>query len=153
MPWEPVGSLSTEITAIHVALLPTSPLGDILCFGDWAGSGAGGVVPSTLSRIFHVDGGGVDDFEESDLPDTNGFCGGQAWLADGRLLLAGGTVGWPETHGGPHEPHYDGERACWLYLPSRGALTQVRDLNFQPGSNSIGGGRWYPTLVTLSNRR
>ena len=39
MPWEPIGSLSTEITAIHVALLPTSPLGDILCFGDWAGSG------------------------------------------------------------------------------------------------------------------
>ena len=151
MPWEPVGSLSTGITAIHAALLPTSPLGDILCFGDWAGSGEGGVVASTLSRIFHVDGGGLDDFEESDLPHTNGFCGGQAWLADGRLLLAGGTVGWPETHGGIHEPHYDGERACWLYLPREARWTQVRDLRFQPGSNSIGGGRWYPTLVTLSN--
>lgn len=151
MPWEPIGSLSTELTAIHAALLTTSPLGDILCFGDWAGSGEGGVVPSTLSRIFHVDGGGVDDFNESDLPYTNGFCGGQAWLADGRLLLAGGTVGWPETHGGIHEPHYDGERACWLYLPREARWTQVRNLSFQPGSSSIGGGRWYPTLVTLSN--
>ena len=151
MPWEPIGSLSTEITAIHAALLPTSPLGDILCFGDWAGSGEGGVVPSTLSRVFHVDGGGVDDFDDFDLPDTNGFCGGQAWLGDGRLLLAGGTVGWPETHAGPHAPHYEGERACWLYLPREARWTQVRSLSFQPGSNSIGGGRWYPTLVTLSN--
>jgi hypothetical protein len=151
VPWEPVGSLSTELTAIHAALLPTSPRGDILCFGDWAGSGAGGVVPSTLSRIFHVDGGGIDSFDDSDLPDTNGFCGGQAWLADGRMLLAGGTVGWPEAHVGLHDPHYDGERACWLYLPNEARWTRVRDLRFQPGDEDIGGGRWYPTLVTLSN--
>jgi len=45
MPWDfPTNSdtgedADTGIVAIHTALLPTSPEGDILCFGDWAGSG------------------------------------------------------------------------------------------------------------------
>ena len=148
--------VETGIIAIHAALLPTSPAGDILCFGDWTGSDAGGVVESTLTRIYHVGTETLSpEFADEDLPDTNGFCGGQAWLADGRMLLAGGTAGWPETH--HNLEHYDGERACWLYLPREARWTRVRNLNFQPGSTSIGtsigigGGRWYPTLVTLSN--
>jgi hypothetical protein len=152
MPWQPLGGETTEITAIHAALLPTSPQGDILCFGDWAGSGSGGVVQTTLSRLFRVQDGTIEAFADEDLPDTNGFCGGHAWLADGRMLLGGGTQGWPavsEAH--DHDPHYDGERACWLYLPQQRRWTRVKDMRFQPGSNSIGGGRWYPTLVTLGN--
>ena len=68
----------------------------MLCFGDWAGSGSGGVVPATLSSIFHAADDSVSGFADENLPTTNGFCGAHAWLADGRLLLAGGTVGWPE---------------------------------------------------------
>ena len=149
MPWEPLGTLSTDIVAIHAALLSTHPEGDVLCFGDWAGSGSGGVVPATLSSIFHVADGSVSGFADENLPTTNGFCGAHAWLADGRLLLAGGTVGWPETHGGIHEPHYAGEHACWVYLPNEARWIRVHDLSFQPESNAAGGGRWYPTFVSL----
>ncbi len=151
MPWEPVGNVVTDIVAIHAALLSTHPNGDVLCFGDWAGSGAGGVVPTTLSRIFHVADSSVSDFADENLPSTNGFCGGHAWLADGRLLLGGGTVGWPNTHGGIHAPHYAGEHACYVYLPNEARWVRVRDLSFQPDSDAAGGGRWYPTLVTLSD--
>jgi hypothetical protein len=59
----------------------------------------------------------IEALAEDALPDTDVFCGGQAFLADGRLLAAGGTSGWAETYEGIHNPHYDGERACWIYLP------------------------------------
>ena len=60
------------------------------------------------------------------LPTTDVFCGGQAFLADGRLLAAGGTFGWAKAHGGIHAPHYDGERTCWIYLPRAKQLDGVR---------------------------
>jgi len=85
------------------------------------------------------------------VPTTDAFCGGQSFLSDGRLLVGGGTFGWANDHGGIHAEHYDGERACWMYLPRLKRWLRVKDLGFQPGSNSIGGGRWYPTLVTLGN--
>lgn len=155
MPWNP-SQTDTGIIAIHVALLPTSGNGDILCFGDWT---APADIPQnqyTHSRIYHVASDSMEPFDQDDpddvgrLPNTNAFCCGQSFLADGRLLAGGGTFGWPE-HVGIHGDHYDGERACWVYLPRAARWVRVKDFNFQPGSNSIGGGRWYPTLVTLSN--
>ncbi|MCA1675384.1 MAG: hypothetical protein LC799_25430, partial [Actinobacteria bacterium] len=35
--------------------------------------------------------------------------------------------------------------------PRAQSWAPVADLNFQPGSDAQGGGRWYPTLVTLEN--
>ena len=84
------------------------------------------------------------------LPTTDVFCGGQAFLADGRLLAAGGTFGWASP------PRASTLRTTTASVPA-GSTCRERsgwpraDLNFQPGSNSIGGGRWYPTLVTLEN--
>jgi hypothetical protein len=149
MPWQ-VLPTQTDIIAIHAALLPTSPEGDILCFGDWTGHGPTSR-PFTHCRLYHMASQSLESFATGDMPNTNAFCAGQAFLADGRLLVAGGTIGWPEEHAGLHDPHWDGERACWLYLPRAKRWTRIRDLNFQPGSNSQGGGRWYPTLVTLAN--
>ena len=106
MPWT-VLNTKTGIVAIHAALLPSSPKGDILCFGDWNNPG-----PTTHTRLYHIDPESVDSFAMADLPDTNGFCGGQAFLADGRLLLGGGTFDWPEipadeplVPGKPHGHH------------------------------------------------
>ncbi len=150
MPWD-VLDTDTDIIAIHVALLPTSNNGDILCFGDWTQPDDIPQNEYTHSRIFHIANETVETFADADVPNTNSFCCGQAFLADGRLLAAGGTLGWPSEHVGIHDAHYDGERACWIYLPREKRWVRVKDLNFQPGSDSIGGGRWYPTLVTLSN--
>lgn len=153
MPWK-ILPTQTEIIAIHAALLPTSPKGDVLCFGDWTNPSA-----TTYTRLYTIDPEGVAGFAMADLPTTNAFCGGQSFLADGRLLVGGGTVDWPQLAadqaippgGNPHAHHYHGERACWTYLPVARKWQRVKDFNFQPGSDSIGGGRWYPSLVTLGN--
>lgn len=154
MPWTTV-STNSELTAIHAALLPTEPDGVILYYGDWAASGGGAQVQNlTFSRMFRLAPGladPIETFPDDALPDTDCFCGGQSFLADGRLLSGGGTYGWANSHEGIHLPHYDGERACWIYLPRAKRWVRAGDLNFQPGSASQGGGRWYPTLTTLAN--
>ena len=153
MPWETV-STDSEITAIHAALLPTEPDGVVLYFGDWAAMGGGAQVQDvTYSRLYRMAPGLADPIEtlvDEAVPDTDAFCCGQAFLADGRLLAAGGTQGWAQQHH-EHPDHYDGERACWIYLPRAGRWTKAEDLHFQPGDEPVGGGRWYPTLVTLAN--
>lgn len=154
MPWTTI-TTDSELTAIHTALLPTEPDGVIFYYGDWAAAGGGaGVQNLTFSRLYRLASGVADpieSFPDDALPTTDCFCGGQAFLADGRLLSGGGTFGWANTHDGIHLEHYDGERACWIYLPRAKRWTRADDLNFQPGSYSQGGGRWYPTLVTLAN--
>jgi hypothetical protein len=146
----------SQLVAIHAALVPTEPDGVVVYFGDWTGGEGGvGVQEVTHTRLHHLGAGHpapIEPLSGADvLPSTDVFCGGQAFLADGRLLAAGGTFGWADSHEGIHAPHYDGERACWMYLPRAQRWVPVADLNFQPGSHSIGGGRWYPTLVTLAN--
>jgi hypothetical protein len=152
MPWQ-VLSAGTEIVAIHAALLPTSPEGDVLYFGDWVNITDQGAGP-TLCRLYHMGSETVEGFSAADVPSTNAFCGGQAFLARGALLVAGGTVRRPQPGTGHiHDVslHWDGERATWIYRPELKRWVRVKDLNFQPGSTSKGGGRWYPMLVALGN--
>ncbi|HYG10631.1 MAG TPA: hypothetical protein VD835_11825, partial [Pyrinomonadaceae bacterium] len=116
MPWN-TSSTNTEIIAIHVALLPVGSRGDILCFGDWTQPDDIPQNEYTHSRVYHVATDLMEPFDQDNpdhvgrLPNTNAFCAGQAFLSDGRLLVGGGTFGWPPEHGGLHGTHYDGERA------------------------------------------
>ncbi len=67
--------------------------------------------------------------------ERNLFCAGQAFLADGRLLIGGG------------ERLFDGLRSLHMFDPSGaggGAWQYLRDLAV---------GRWYPTCVTLPDGR
>lgn len=150
MPWTtPV--TDSELVAIHAALLPTEPGGVVVYFGDWTGGQGGvGVQDLTHTRLHRIQANQVVE-PPGTLPDTDVFCAGHAFLSDGRLLAAGGTFGWAQGHEGIHLPHYDGEKACWVYLPQAQSWAPMADLNFQPGSDPQGGGRWYPTLVTLEN--
>jgi hypothetical protein len=152
MPWQ-VLPAQTEIVAIHAALLPTSPEGDVLYFGDWANITDQSAGP-TLCRLYNMASQTVEGFGAADVPSTNAFCSGQAFLAHGWLLVAGGTVRRPQPGTGHvHDValHWDGERACWVYRPDLKRWLRVKDLNFQPNSTSKGGGRWYPMLVALGN--
>jgi hypothetical protein len=138
---------SDELIAVHAALLPTGEAGQVVYFGDWS-SWTG----KTKTRILDLASGQIASLSEMDLPITNLFCAGQAFLADGRLLVAGGRIqggaNLPEGH--PFHPtHEPGERACWLLNPRALKWTPAEQLHFQPDSESQGGGRWYPTLVTL----
>jgi hypothetical protein len=104
--------------------------------------------------MYHMATRTVEGFAEADRPSTNAFCGGHAFMSGGRLLVAGGTVRRPsDLQPDVHDAmkHWDGERACWIYRPDDKRWVRTADLNFQPGSTSQGGGRWYPMLVTLAD--
>jgi len=79
------------------------------------------------------------------------FCCGHAFLADGRLLAAGGSDGFPEPTG-KHPMHSIGTRKSSIFDPSTETWLATGPLNFERGQ-STGGGAWYPTLVTLPNGR
>ena len=152
MPWE-ILQQSTDVVAIHAALLATSPDGDILLFGDWKD-----VTPdaagATHCRIYHMTTRTVEGFANADRPSTNAFCGGHAFMNRGLLLVAGGTVRRPSTTAHDvHDDagHWDGEQASWIYEPDDKRWVRTADLHFQPGSTTKGGGRWYPMLVALSD--
>jgi len=149
MPWM-IATNNSEILAIHAALLPTN---QILMFGgsehnpDQNESGNPGDLDN--SRLFNLGGGTL--IETVGSPTTDVFCAGHSLLADGRLLIAGGTKEWSGEHAGHGHPlNFLGEHASWIYHPRARQWKRVRDLNFEPGQPD-GGGRWYPTLVTLAN--
>jgi galactose oxidase len=60
---------------------------------------------------------------------ANIFCGGAAFLSDGRLLVAGG-----------HVDDYVGLPNAYIYNSTAGTWTRLPDMN---------NARWYPTVTTL----
>lgn len=162
MPWDDVLETETEIIAIHAALLPTSEMGDILYFGDWKDLLSGGdseLAHLTHARLFRIADEDIGLSTAGNLPDTNAFCGGQAFLADGRLLVAGGTrkrlPGDPPPEEDDEHKHGNmfggGERGCWIYEPRTFRWTKIADLNLDPNGTPRSGGRWYPSVVTLAD--
>src|SRR5258708_20023487 len=84
-------------------------------------------------------------------PSTDLFCCGHAFIGDGRLLTAGGTITFPPDSVGIHNHlHFEGHRRSFSYNPMAPALVEMASMNFEPGSMNQGAGRWYPTLCTLS---
>jgi len=63
------------------------------------------------------------------------FCGGDAFLGDGRLLSAGGTIGYNPFRGRKDACTFDPRTQQWTFT---GAMQH---------------GRWYPTLLTLGDGR
>jgi hypothetical protein len=63
------------------------------------------------------------------------FCCGHAFLADGRLLVAGGTKQYDPFHG---------LRDTYIFDPATEQWTATQ---------FMAGGRWYPTLVALADGR
>jgi hypothetical protein len=148
MGWEVLQQTSGDV-AIHAALVETAN-GPCIFYFDGVFDGPGW-------RLFHVEDRTVDP-----APDQAGFatpghhvmCSGHAFLADGRLVIGGGVVNQNVPHGDVPEAagHDSGERRCYAYHPLVAKWEQIGDLNFQPDSaaNPRGGGRWYPTLLTVA---
>jgi hypothetical protein len=145
--WEELPYLS-QVLGVHGAVLPT---GDVLFFAgsgsskvrfesDAFGDVARGVASSVVWNPLDPSPDG-DFFHPPNLDDAQGkpidfFCCGHAFLPDGTMLAAGGTLGYPNGQGflGRVEVMtFDGEQRSW----------QLR----APMSH----GRWYPTLVTLAD--
>jgi hypothetical protein len=106
---------ATPVVAVHMHLLPT---GKVLMWGDrgdaelWdPGNPSGGFTPVTKSyRI---------------------FCSGHTFLADGRLLVSGGSISG--TSGQPLAAVYDPVASAWS------------------ATAPMAQGRYYPTLTALPN--
>jgi hypothetical protein len=89
------------------------------------------------------------------LPGNNGFgnnpkasgdmfCSDQVALADGRIVVAGGTAWYqqPQLAPGLGVVELQGLRNTRLYDPATDTFTQVGSMNY---------GRWYPTLVEMGS--
>lgn len=163
MPWEPVIPPRSKDMVVHAVLLPGSDRGQILYFGGYR-------VDDT--HLFDVEppynDDSIHDIPAAQSPDYNIFCGGHAFLADGRVLVGGGQLHLydendneipppPKEMPGDieHAIHggmtWGGERRCSIYSPIAGIWQEVEPLNLDPAGNPDSGGRWYPTLVTLAN--
>jgi galactose oxidase-like protein len=171
---------AAQVLAVHAALLPVGPAGQILYLGgdDW-------VYPDKWQAILNqpnthadpakytaaksqIDNTRLFDCKTQQIsnpgtPDFDVFCCGHAFLPDGTLLVAGGTQDYVILdNASPHNLHFGGSRQSWIfyslsqrYVPGLGAsIAPAWDptpgplLNPDPDQGT-GGGRWYPTLVTL----
>ncbi len=143
--WELL-SFHSGVLAVHAALLPT---GKVLFF---AGSGSSAVrfaspdFGSMAKKIFTSvvwDPQAAPPGNFSHPPTLFGpdhrpfdfFCGGHASLPDGRLLAAGGTLGYNPFLGRPDATVFDPVTEKWSFVAS---MTH---------------GRWYPSLITLGDGR
>jgi hypothetical protein len=147
MPWNIIVNDSKDM-AVHAALLPTGEHGQILYFGGFS-------VNDT--HLFDVETAQITDISAADSPGYNIFCSGHAFLADGRLLVAGGQL---PALGNEQDEHQHGgmggggERRCTIYEPFKGIWRKpesVQLMHLDPAGNPNSGGRWYPTLTTLGN--
>jgi plastocyanin len=125
--WEllPVDS---HVLAVHAALMHT---GQVLFF-----AGSGNNVPNFDARLVRSV---VWDYEAGTFYDPgcpfDVFCAYQTALADGKILVAGGTDKYDD---------FVGAVATYLFDPTLREWIRVDDMDAH---------RWYPTLVTMGDGR
>jgi plastocyanin len=115
--WE--GLPDSPVFVVHAAVLHT---GKVLLF-----SGGAEVGYPLESRVWDPQTGGFT----SQIFGEDLFCSGHAFLADGRLCVAGGSP-------------FGSVRAVHLFDPISESWSRVADMNIA---------RWYPTLLTLPDGR
>jgi hypothetical protein len=157
--WE-VRPESAGVLAVHAALLRT---GKVVYFGgsenvESQHNAGGAAIDNT--RVWDPATGNVQAVPSPANHDL--FCCGHAFLPNGRLLAAGGTQEWAsapvggDPHGHAALGHFRGLAAATTFDPAFAAgsnpWTSVKRMNFERGTGQ-GGGRWYPTLVTLPDGR
>jgi hypothetical protein len=125
--WRLLG-FDAQVLPIHAALLLT---GDVLLFAGSSNNPDNLAAHLFRTRAWHYPSA---SFSAPDTP-IDLFCCGQAFLADGRLLAAGGTEQYDPFHG---------LRDALVFDPVAGTWTPVPDM---------AGGRWYPALLTLPDGR
>jgi hypothetical protein len=77
-------------------------------------------------------------FNTLDVP-KDMFCAGHVTLADGRVLIQGGTKSYPSS---PTTADYGGLKDSWIFNP---------DNNTFVATNAANEGHWYPTLTQLGD--
>lgn len=149
-PWEVVHD-DAEVLAVHAALVPHGVQGQVLMFGgNEHDPGNAAVDDVHNTRLYDV---ARNEVMGVDSPPADVFCCEHAFLPDGRLLVGGGSEGFnpPDHHVDAHmhpQDHWSGARECAAYALD-GTWDEVAPMLPEPGQGERGGGRWYPTLLTL----
>ncbi|HEV2070756.1 MAG TPA: galactose oxidase-like domain-containing protein [Acidimicrobiales bacterium] len=143
MPWT-VLPTRTEILAVHAALTSTGHI--LIVGGDQHDADLNDANDVFHTRLFHCSGLTLTTVPS---PPFDAFCAGHAHLIDGRVLFAGGTDDFPPGTGEHHE-HFPGLRDSAIWNPRSRSWAAASDMRPEPG-RSTGGGRWYPTLLTLGD--
>lgn len=128
-----------EMLPCHAPLLPVH--GAVLHTGKvllFAGSGNDELYTKGLrSAVWDINNGEwISPFTPVDF-----FCAGQSFLPDGRLLVAGGT----KEYDIPNVQGFIGLESGYAFDPISEQWVRLQSMTV--------GGRWYPTLVTLSDGR
>jgi hypothetical protein len=117
----------------------------VLAFGG-SGNDETSLADPHPAELFDPETGTVETVDQELAGDV--FCVGHAFLADGRLLAAGGTHRYdgsltvPLGPDGLRLPPFRGLDHAYLFDPDDERWTRVGNLD---------AGRWYPTLVTLGD--
>jgi FtsP/CotA-like multicopper oxidase with cupredoxin domain len=124
----------SQVLAVHAAVLHT---GKVLFIGGSENSVPKHQQKRFRSVVFDYENGA---FKTLTTP-TDVFCVGHAFLADGRLLVAGGTL---EYQRGDEKKGtlkgFQGDFAAYLFDPALEDYIRV---------GSMQDGRWYPSLLTV----
>jgi hypothetical protein len=127
---------NAQIMAVHSALLPN---GKVLYFGgsqhNWRPAPR---KTFDATRLYDPE---TDAVTVLPSPGFDLFCCGHAMLADGRLLVAGGTALTPRER----------PEGGWLGLSNTAAFDWTT--NAWQALNPMAKARWYPTLATLADGR
>jgi FtsP/CotA-like multicopper oxidase with cupredoxin domain len=129
--WE-VLAWQSPVLPVHAALLHT---GKVLLFGGSAQDAAKHDAGKLQSAVWDLATG---QFRLAPLP-ADFFCAGHCFLADGRLLVAGGTRQYL-----PKSPWYLGLRRAYAFDPILEEWIRLPDM---------ADGRWYPSLIALGDGR
>lgn len=127
--------LETElpIRAIHTTLLHDGRLLLIAGSGNDGNQFAAGTFRAV---VWDPDTG---EFLEIPVP-YDMFCAGHVTLPDGKVLLAGGTMAFPEEDAGPNT--FKGSDRSYYFDPEDNAFHELSDM---------AGAHWYPSLTKLGN--
>jgi galactose oxidase-like protein/Big-like domain-containing protein len=121
----------TTISPVHAALLDSGKI-FYMAGSGWNYNTQSGPFEA---RVLDFNTGAEKIFNQTeDL-----FCGGQTTLADGTILLAGGTLLY-DTNSNNCNGRWHGLNVAYEFNPSTESFSKVQNMLH---------GRWYPTLVTL----
>jgi len=132
--WEPI-KYKFNYLPIHIALFHT---GKVLAFGG-TGNDEKNKKPYP-SEIFDYKTGEISTIQQE--LDGDIFCAGHAFLPDGRLLIAGGTLKYDGSFLRIAFPPFRGLEYSYVFDPVQMHWTRKENMAY---------GRWYPTCIMISD--
>jgi hypothetical protein len=130
--WQ-VSPTPTPVAAIHVALMHT---GKVLLVAGSGNDKSDFDAGTFRTSIWDPK---TNTFQSVATP-WDAFCSGHAFLPDGRLLVTGGTAGYPTGT----NANYAGTNRAFIFDPVQGKYTAAPDSSIS---------RWYPSVVELGDGR